>query len=159
MTSLPEPTIRRKTFGDTARTYRKLGWLGTIPLPPRAKEPPPDGFTGHGKPYPDDVDVRRWRKENADGNIALRLAEVPRERLNGQLPFAYAGNNVDGWELIGIDVDDYGDKHGAQQLAELEAELGPLPDTLVSSARWEGSPMSGTRIFLVPRGFSPDFAW
>lgn len=133
MTSLPEPTARRKPFGRNTRTYRELGWLGTLPLPPNAKEPPPDGFTGHGAPYPNDVDVRRWRRERANGNIALRLAEVPREWLNGNLAFAYAGNNVDGWELIGIDVDDYGDKHGAQQLADMEAELGALPDTIVSS--------------------------
>jgi hypothetical protein len=73
--------------------------------------------------------------------------------LNGHLPFSHAGNNVDGWELIGIDVDDYGDKHGAEQLAALEAELGPLPDTVMSSARWETAPMAGTRIFLVPKGY------
>lgn len=140
-------------FARTARRYRKQGWRGTLPLPPKAKEPPPDGFTGHGAPYPDNARVRRWCDTQTDGNICLRLAEVPREWLNGRLPFAYAGNNVDGWELIGIDVDDYGDKHGAQQLAKLEAELGPLPDTVVSSARWNASPMSGTRLFLVPRGF------
>ncbi|OBH94281.1 hypothetical protein A5678_04445 [Mycobacterium sp. E2733] len=97
--------------------------------------------------------MNRWRANYADGNICLRLAEVPRERLSSDLPFAYAGNNVDGWELIGIDVDDYGDKHGAQQLTALELELGKLPATVVSSARWDDAPLSGTRIFLVPRGF------
>jgi hypothetical protein len=155
---LPEKARRgggesRGPFRQAARTYRDLGWLGTLPLPSKAKEPPPDGFTGHGAPYPDNVDVRRWRKDCADGNICLRLAEVPCERLNGHLPFAYSANNVDGWELIGIDVDDYGDKHGAAQLAALEAELGPLPETVVSSARWVASPLSGTRLFLVPKGF------
>lgn len=160
MASLPDRPAGRDTerdsvgpFGHAARQYRKLGWRGTLPLPPNAKEEPPTGFTGHGAPYPDSQQVRRWRVAQANGNICLRLAEVPRECLPDDLPPVYAGNNVDGWELIGIDVDDYGDKHGAQQLTELEAELGPLPDTVVSSARWDDAPLSGTRLFLVPRGF------
>lgn len=142
-----------RPFASSAKRYRANGWLGTLPLPPRSKEPPPDGFTGHGKPYPSDVDVRRWRKGNADGNICLRLYEVPREQLNADMPFAYSGNNVDGWALLGIDVDDYADKHGAAQLRDLEAQLGPLPATVVSSARWSEAPLSGIRLFLVPKGY------
>ncbi|GLB83495.1 AAA family ATPase [Mycobacterium kiyosense] len=140
-------------FGSTARRYRRQGWLGTLPLPPKAKEQPPNGFTGQGAPYPDKARVRSWLETKADGNICLRLAEVPRQWLSDDVPPVYAGNNVDGWELFGIDVDDYEGKHGAEQLAELEAELGPLPDTVVSSARWDDSPHSGTRLFLVPKGF------
>lgn len=140
-------------YGHAARQYRKQGWRGTLPLPANAKEEPPTGFTGHGADYPSDKDVRVWRKAKADGNICLRLAGVHPQHVSDDLPPVYAGNNVDGWELIGIDVDDYGDKHGAQQLTELEAELGPLPDTVVSSARWDDAPLSGTRLFLVPKGF------
>lgn len=143
-------------FAHAARRYRSQGWRGTLPLPPNAKEQPPTGFTGHGAPYPNDRQVDRWLNANPDGNICLRLGEVSPGRLRKRddLVPIYAGNNVDGWELIGIDVDDYGEKHGAQQLAELEAELGPLPETVVSSARWETSPVSGTRILLVPKGFN-----
>jgi hypothetical protein len=153
---IPAEHIEReqlRPFAIAAKRYRANGWLGTLPLPPRAKEAPPEGFTGHGKPYPSDVDVRRWRKENADSNICLRLYEVPRDRLNGQLPFAYSGNHVDGWALLGIDVDDYGEKHGAAQLRDLETKLGPLPATVVSSARWGDAPLSGIRLFLVPKGY------
>lgn len=142
-------------FAESARAYRDTGWLGTLPLRPNAKEEPPTGFTGHGAPYPTDTEVRRWRKDHAAGNIALRLAEVPSEFLGERddLPFCFAGNNVDGWALIGIDVDDYGGKIGAAQLRELEEQLGPLPATVVSSARWDTAPLSGTRIFLVPKDY------
>ena len=51
--------------------------------------------------------------------------------------------------MIGIDVDDYGDKHGGKTLAELEIELGLLPETVISTSR-EG--VSGIRFFRVPAG-------
>lgn len=140
-------------YGNVAKDYRKLGWRGTLPLPPRQKEAPPDGFTGHGAPYPSDMQVRQWAKAQPNGNICLRLADVDNAWLRADLPVIYGGNNVDGWELIGIDVDDYGEKHGAAQLAAMEAELGELPATVVSSARWLDAPLSGTRLYLVPKGF------
>lgn len=53
----------------------------------------------------------------------------------------YKDFNV-GWRLpygiIGIDVDQYDDKHGADDLKKLESELGPLPDTWSSTARGDG---------------------
>lgn len=159
MKSVPADNTKRdsaeRPFGRAARGYRANGWLGTLPLPARSKQQPPSDFTGNGAPYPTDVDVRRWRKFNGDGNICLRLADVPREFLadRDDLPPIYAGNNVDGWALIGIDVDDYGEKHGLTDLKELEAELGPLPATVVSSARWGDAPASGIRLFLVPKGY------
>lgn len=157
MSSLPEPTARRKPFGRNARTYRELGWLGTLPLPPGQKSPPPAKFTGGGKPHPADHKVDDWCREQPGGNIALRLAEVPREFLaerDDLLPI-FAGNNVDGWELIGIDVDDYGEKHGLAELRELEAELGELPDTAMSTARWASwaQHRSAIRVYLVPMGY------
>ena len=140
-------------FGEAAKEYRKAGWRGTLPLPPRAKEEPPTGYTGHGSPYPSEKDVRVWLSTMADGNICLRLAGVDERYITRTLPQIYGGNNVDGWELIGIDVDDYGEKHGFEQLLALEQQLGPLPATVVSSARWAENAKSGTRIFLVPKGF------
>lgn len=151
-------------FGLAAEKYRKHGFLGTLPLPPGEKNPPPTGFTGSGRPHPDDEQVAAWlagddleRPWSPGGNIALRLAEVPHEVTNkrGDLPFMYAGNNVDGWELLGIDVDDYKGKRGLSELQELEAEHGPLPPTAMSTARWDGweEHRSGIRVFLVPKGF------
>ncbi len=71
------------------------------------------------------------------GNIALHLG----------FPVSVG---TDTFEVVGIDVDDYGEKHGGKQLAALEAEHGRLPDTFISSARSDG--VSGIRFFLVPVG-------
>lgn len=53
----------------------------------------------------------------------------------------YKDHNL-GWRLpygiIGIDVDQYEDKHGAEDLARLRDELGPLPETWSSTARGDG---------------------
>jgi hypothetical protein len=70
------------------------------------------------------------------------------------LPKHYTGRNAlpkyrdfnIGWRLpygiIGIDIDQYDDKHGADDLKELENDpdlkLGPLPETWSSTARGEG---------------------
>lgn len=133
---IPENDARRKAkrrsknvYGWAAPQYRARGLLGTLPLPRGQKASPPTGFTGSGREHPTDDQVAEWVADRPRGNIALRLAEVPREFLDGRddLPPVYAGNNVDGWELVGVDVDNYSkgdcDKRGAQQLRELEADL------------------------------------
>jgi putative DNA primase/helicase len=158
----------RKPYKDAAQVYRSLGLLGALPLPPGEKNPPPKGYTGSGRPYPTDNEVAQWvNGKGRDllpipydprlGNIALRLGDVPSEVSNkrADLPVVYAGNNVDGWEYLGLDVDDYGEKHGLADLRELETEYGVLPRTAISSARWDGwlEHRSGIRVFLVPKGF------
>lgn len=146
-----------RPFRTVAEKYRASGFLGTLALPPAQKSPPPKGYTGNGRPYPSDEDVSLWRKQNATGNIALRLAEVPPEFVSGRedLPPIYAGNNVDGWELIGIDADNYtkGEKpkHGADELRQLEDELGQLPATALSGARFDTG--SCIAVYLVPKGY------
>ena len=47
-----------------------------------------------------------------------------------------------------MDVDAYGGKPGAETLARLEAELGSLPQTLMSASRTDGR--SGIRWFTAP---------
>ena len=156
---------QRSPFRSSAEKYRASGFLGTLPLPPGEKYPPPTGYTGGGRPQPTDGQIARWLAGEDEhqpwaprGNIALRLAEVPPEFWGGRddLPFAYAGNNVDGWELMGIDVDNYqkGDgppKEGLRELAELETRLGALPATVLSGARLETG--SCIAVFLVPKGY------
>lgn len=126
-------------YRDTAMLYRAAGWRGTIPLPAGEKHPPPTGFTGHAAPYPTDDEITAWSDDGKKHNIGIRLAGVDKEH-----------------EIIGIDVDHYdsGDKEkrGGDQLRELEARLGVLPDTWVSSARSDG--VSGIRYFRVPRGMA-----
>lgn len=128
-----------------ADQYRKFGWMGTIPLPLHEKHPPPKGYTGLHANYPTDERVKAWLTLGPK-NIGIRLAEVDYTPPNS--PYETAT----GYELLGIDVDDYGNKTGFKQLLELEKEYGKLPSTVTSSSRWESSPDSGVRLFFVPAG-------
>lgn len=129
MTDLEQHDTGLGPFGRAARLYRSAGWPGTLPVGrgPGQKSPPPGGWTGHGAPYPSDADVGVWEiGPEAYYNIGLRMPEG----------------------VIGLDVDaGYGGKLGDETLAALEARLGPLPPTWVSSAR---PAPSGIRFFRVP---------
>lgn len=89
-------------YDDAARGYHRLGW-SPLPLPARCKKSPPPGWTGNGAPYPSAADVEAWCEDQPGGNVGLRLAP----------------------HGIGIDVDNYGTKPGAETLAAAEARLGP----------------------------------
>src|SRR5690606_24446825 len=84
-------------------------------------------FTGYKGRWPTPEDREHWRSEGLE-NIALRLPPV----------------------VIGLDVDHYEDKHGADTLATLEAQLGALPRTWISTSRTDG--VSGIRLYRVPAG-------
>jgi Bifunctional DNA primase/polymerase, N-terminal len=110
------------------RIYRDLGWRGPIPVHPTDKGRVPKGFTGH-----DGVDVTpenmEWFAKSKPGhNIGLRLPA----------------------DIIGIDVDAYDDKTGAQTLAEAKRRWGALPPTYCSTSRGDG--ISGIRLYRVPEG-------
>lgn len=113
-------------YADTAIDYLDRGYL-PLPLPPRAKKNPPPGFTGAGGIEPDRDQVVRWIAERGDGNVAIRLTG----------------------DVVGIDVDHYGDKRGLDDLARIEAVLGELPPTIMSTSR---DNRSGIRLFRVPVG-------
>lgn len=114
-------------FGEVAQRYADRG-LSVFPV--RGKHVLPKGSTGaKGMITPFQVDDWASDPEWAGGNIALR-------------------HDTD---TIAIDVDHYGDKRGADQLAALEKELGPLPVTVSCTARGEDSP-SRQYFFQVPDG-------
>jgi hypothetical protein len=119
-------------YADVALDYFDRGYF-PLPLPPNEKFPPPDGFTGGPGRYPDLDQISGWVAKNPNGNVALRLSP----------------------DLVGIDVDHYRkgqkEKRGLDTLAELETELGPLPRTIMSTSRSNGS---GVRLFRVAPGTS-----
>lgn len=155
----PTPLGAKQPFKYGWSRYRANGFAGTIPVGdlPGQKNPPPTGFTGGAAEHPSDNQIIKWSKTRGERNIALRLSEVDTSDKslwgtgNLELPVVYAGNNVDGWALIGIDIDHYGDKKGYDEYCELAAEYGELPATAISTARWGTG--SGTAIYLVPKGF------
>jgi putative DNA primase/helicase len=108
--------------------YHRLGWLSVLPVPRGAKYPPPKGYTGHDGAVPSYADMMTWAEQFPDGNAALRLSD----------------------DILGIDVDAYGDKTGAATIAEAERLWGKLPVTYRSTSRDDG--VSGIRFFRVPSG-------
>jgi hypothetical protein len=113
------------SFDLVADEYFKHGFE-PLPLPPNSKHAPPNGTTGNVPPMTK-ARVDELKATMPDGNTAVRLPDT----------------------VIGIDVDDYGGKHGGETFESLISELGALPPTWVSSSR-EG--VSGIRLFRVPAG-------
>ncbi len=112
-------------YASYAERYSAAGWRGVLPLPARKKKSPPDDFTGDSGFYPTPNQVREWVRGRGDGNIGLRMNE----------------------DVIGIDVDAYGGKPGAETLADLVERLGPLPATWTSTSRDDG--VSGIRFYRI----------
>ena len=111
-------------YASAAWLYRAAGWTGVLPLPERAKWPPPSGYTGWAGVDPSGADVAEWiHGPEGAGNIALRLPHG----------------------VYGLDVDAYGEKTGGGALAAALGNLGPLPDTWVVTSRDDG--VSGIRLF------------
>ncbi len=129
-------------YAEAAWAYRSVGWAGPLPVAAKGrqlggrrvgtgKSPIPSGFTGYAGAWPSGPDVQAWCDgPEAGDNIALRLPET----------------------VYGLDVDAYGDKHGAATLAALVAQAGPLPSTWSSTSRGPGQP---ARIHLF-RAALPD---
>lgn len=138
--------ISVKPFRLTALEYHRRGWI-PFPLPPRDKYPPPEGTTGKKNPVPED------RLEA----VTTYLADGFQARVDGRSQHFEAdvcniGLRMD-HNVIGIDVDHYEAKHGADELAVLEKKLGKLPVTWTSSARTDGH--SGIRFFRIPKKYLP----
>lgn len=138
MAESPRNINTAKPFARAYEVYQERGWLGVIPLPAGQKHPPPVGWTGRNARHPEQDDIDAWlmKVKYKNANIGLHLGDT----------------SIDGpYELIGIDVDHYGDKTGADQLERLEREHGALPKTWVSSSR----PLpSGIRFYRVPKGYA-----
>ncbi|MFD5078052.1 bifunctional DNA primase/polymerase [Streptomyces sp. NPDC058371] len=115
-------------FKRAGRVYAPLGYTGMVPVNASDKMLALKGVTGR--------DGVQTTPEQYTGPDAVRM---------------YGDHNI-GWRLplgiIGLDVDQYEDKHGADQLAELESRLGPLPATWSSTSRGDGP--SRIYFFRVP---------
>jgi len=120
-----EPT--ENPFAHYAPEYHAKGW-NVVWLPPRAKRLTETGVTGHAGKDADANLIQRWIDQHPHANIGVRMPD----------------------DLIGIDVDQYGNKTGGDTLAQLEATLGPLPPTIISTSREDG--VSGIRFYRVPAG-------
>jgi hypothetical protein len=121
-----------RPFAMAAEHYKAAGWA-PIPILGGGKGATPGGVTGH-----DGVDLEGKRLQDFI-------------RRYGKCVIATRAPVGDGFWTIGIDVDQYGDKHGADTLAAWATEWGPLSPTYVSTSRDDG--VSGIRWFKVPGGW------
>lgn len=128
---MPEPEVSvQGPYEQAAKEYRALGWLDVLPLPAGKKSHPPTGFTGKRFAHvsPDNDQILAWIKNRGSGNVALRMPA----------------------NVLGIDVDAYGDKAGLESLTRAMSSFGPLPDTWRVTSRDDGT--SGIRFYRVPEG-------
>ena len=114
-------------YKQTAFRYWTHGWQGPLPIgtKPQEKTPPPPGHTGTDGAWPSEEQIIEWSETRADHNIGLRL---PRD-------------------IIGLDVDDYDDKPGADTMTATTETHGRLPRTWTSTSR-QG--LSGIRWYRHP---------
>lgn len=118
-------------YAEAYDSYRRAGWNGVIPLPPRKKKHPPSGYTGENGAWPSYADCMTWAEgPEGNGNIAIRLPH----------------------DVIGIDIDAYDGKPGAHTIADAEARWGPLPATWTSGSRDDG--VSRIRFYRAPEGLA-----
>jgi len=113
-------------FESHARLYMDRGWH-PFPLPFKCKKPPAVGFTGDAGVDADAAQIDVWLRTKRRSNIGLRVGSL----------------------CVGIDVDNYDGKKGGATLADLEAELGPLPATWITTSRRDDD-VSGIRYFRLP---------
>lgn len=102
-------------YKTAALRYLSHGWQGPLPVgtKPQQKTHPPTGYTGNDGAWPDEDQIIEWSRARGQVNIALRL---PRD-------------------VIGIDVDDYDDKPGADTMIATTEVHGRLPRTWISTSR------------------------
>ncbi|MEV6621018.1 bifunctional DNA primase/polymerase [Amycolatopsis sp. NPDC051106] len=112
------------TYREHAPAYLAAGWE-PIPLPAKKKDPPPPGFGGEKAKRVTEKHVSAWCSSKGSGNIALALRSG----------------------VIGVDVDCYDGKPGAETLAAHEERWGKLPPTWTATSRKDGS---GIRLFRCP---------
>lgn len=117
-------------YATAAPVYWQAGWRGILPLPERKKKDPPKGYTGSAGIDPVYSEIQGWIDRKGSGNVALRMPP----------------------NVIGLDVDAYGDKPGAETLQLAEAQHGTLPPTWRTTSRDDG--VSGIRLYRVPEGLA-----
>ena len=111
-------------YVSTAGEYLDAGWW---PVPCDAKQLLVRGVSGHaGRPVTR-TDVAAWSTQFPTANVAVRLPG----------------------DVVCLDYDAYDDKPGADTMAAMVAEHGPLPPTVVATAR---ALPSGRYLYKVPNG-------
>ena len=116
--------------------YLDKGWTAPLPIPEGAKYPPPNKTTGDIPKLKESKIESLWLDAPQNSNTALRMQiEHPK------------------YDIIGIDIDQYGNKRGRDHIRQMEEELGTLDlENIPCCSRRGVDSLSGQRYFLVPKG-------
>ncbi len=116
-------------YADVQASYIDAGWT-PLPLPRGQKMPPPKGYTGEGRAIPTARILKHWADSQPGGNVALVMPQ----------------------DVIGIDVDIYGDKHGGETFRKLLSRYSSLPNAPYSTSRsgTEHGIPGGIHFYRVP---------
>lgn len=120
---------------DSFPEYWDRGWLGLFPLPYGKKSPPPGGRTGRDGINATYADLYTETQDLGRFNLGLRLPPT----------------------VIGIDVDAYAGKGGAETLKDLTDLYGELPPTWRCSSRSDG--VSGIYLYTIHAGVETHDGW
>lgn len=112
-----------------ADAYLEAGWEGPLPLPPKRKEEPPTGYTG-GK--------NDWGRMTPKAVGKFKRSADPGSNICLWLPPGIIGIDVDHYDKVSPKSGELREARGGDDLRKLEADLGPLPPTISSSARSDG---------------------
>lgn len=117
-------TYTNAPFDAAVDIYRRAGWQAPLPVDRgHGRAPVPTGFTG-GRNFdnypPSDEQLAHWRVTHGKSNIGLWLPH----------------------NVVGIDVDAYGNKTGDQTIKHIEQQIArePLPPTWTSTCRGANQP-------------------
>lgn len=128
------------------KLYADKGWDRTFPIGYRnntdpnklTKRPPVEGVTGHAARIPTSEDHKHWHREYPMANIGLHM----------------------GHDKIGIDVDQYGSKHGLDTIRAIEEQAGvKFPPTLRLTSRGGKFTDSGGKLIYRLEPEHQDLAW
>lgn len=124
-----KPARPKGPYARGAEVYADLGWTGMIPLDRKTKTVILKNVTGG--------EGRQLRPDQY--NRPTIVSTYGKCNIGYRTPVGVAG----------LDVDQYDEKTGADTLAALEGQLGPLPATWSSTSRGADS-QSRIRFFTIP---------
>lgn len=125
-----DPPPRPKgPYARGVKVYSGLDWTGIIPVDPAKKTVSAKNVTGR--------EGRQLTPGQYSGTKSVR--NFGKHNIGWRVPLG----------IVGLDVDQYDGKTGADTLRALEAELGPLPATWSSTSRGMDA-MSRIRFYQIP---------
>ncbi|GJF01691.1 AAA family ATPase [Pseudonocardia sp. D17] len=132
-----EPIVRRYLAKGWGRVF-PIGYRNNTDPELLTKRPPAEGVTGHSARVPTKADHKKWCREYPMANIGLHM----------------------GHDKIGIDVDQYGPKHGLDAIRALEEQAGvKFPPTLRLTSRGGKFEDSGGKLIYRLKPEHQHLAW